>query len=67
MSQRLTMARLVTLPANVVDLTIEVREEPVEEVVVIAVVVCDYFIVRQCYFFLFLFLFLFLSFLFSIT
>ena len=33
MSQQLTMARLVTLPADVVDLTVEVRGEPVEEVV----------------------------------
>ena len=28
MSQRLTMARLATLPADVVDLTVEIREEP---------------------------------------
>jgi len=75
MSQRLTTARLATLPADVVDLTVEIREEPEEEVVpespiwdreeelsmdddedgsVIAVVVCDYFIARRCYFFLFL-------------
>jgi len=33
MSQRLTTARLATLPADVVDLTVEVREEPAEEVV----------------------------------
>jgi len=33
MSQCLTTARLVTLPADVVDLTVEVREEPVDEVV----------------------------------
>jgi len=33
MSQRLTTVRLATLPAEVVDLTVEVREEPMEEVV----------------------------------
>ena len=33
MSQWLTTARLTTLPANVVDLTVEIREEPEEEVV----------------------------------
>jgi len=33
MSQRLTMARLVTLPTDVVDLTVEVREELLEVVV----------------------------------
>jgi len=33
MSQRLTTARLATLPADVVDLTVEIREEPEEEVV----------------------------------
>jgi len=33
MSQRLTTARLAILPANVVDLTVAIREEPVEEVV----------------------------------
>ena len=33
MSQRLTMVRLATLPADVVDLTVEIREEPEEEVV----------------------------------
>jgi len=33
MSQRLTTARLATLPADVVDLTMEIREEPEEEVV----------------------------------
>jgi len=33
MSQRLTTVRLVTLPADVVDLTVEIREEPEEEVV----------------------------------
>jgi len=33
MSQRLTTARLATLPANVVDLTVEIREEPEEELV----------------------------------
>ena len=33
MSQRLTTARLTTLPANVVDLMVEIREEPEEEVV----------------------------------
>jgi len=32
-AQRLTTARLVTLPADVVDLTVEIREEPEEEVV----------------------------------
>jgi len=32
-SQRLTTARLATLPADVVDLTVEIREEPEEEVV----------------------------------
>jgi len=32
-SQRLTTARLVTLPADVVDLTVEIRDEPEEEVV----------------------------------
>jgi len=33
MSQRLTTVRLATLPANLVDLTVEIREEPEEEVV----------------------------------
>ena len=33
MSQQLTTARLATLPADVVDLTVEIREEPEEEVV----------------------------------
>jgi len=33
MSQRLTTARLATLPIDVVDLTVEIREEPEEEVV----------------------------------
>jgi len=32
-SQRLTTVRLTTLPANVVDLTVEIREELEEEVV----------------------------------
>jgi len=32
-AQRLTTARLATLPADVVDLTVEIREEPEEEVV----------------------------------
>ena len=32
-SQRLTTARLVTLPADTVNLTVEIREEPVEEVI----------------------------------
>jgi len=32
-SQRLTTARLATLPADVVDLLVEIREEPEEEVV----------------------------------
>jgi len=31
MSQQLTTVRLVTLPADVVDLTVEIREEPQEE------------------------------------
>ena len=33
MSQRLTTARLATLPADVVDLNVEIREEPEEELV----------------------------------
>jgi len=33
MSQRLTTARLATLPADVVDLSVEIREEPEEEVI----------------------------------
>jgi len=33
MSQQLTTARLVTLPADTVDLTVEIREESVEEVI----------------------------------
>jgi len=33
MSQQLTTARLTTLPAEVVDLTVEIREEPEEEMV----------------------------------
>ena len=33
MSQRLTTVRLTTLPTDMVDLTVEIREEPEEEVV----------------------------------